>query len=148
MRLDQAVYPVPWQEASQGHGEKEVSGFISHLAVERRVASSTQNQALNAIVFLYKRVLRLELGEFGTMVRAKKPKRLPVVLSQEETRRVLLHLFGEYKLMAQLCHAPAQGRLRHPHGAGASIHENVQTTMIYTHVTQQRGRGFAARSIC
>lgn len=46
-------------------GEKEICRFVSHLAVNRRVAASTQNQALNAIVFLYKQVLRMELGDFG-----------------------------------------------------------------------------------
>jgi integron integrase len=83
-------------------GEKEIAEFISHLTVERNVASSIQNQALNAIVFLYRQVLRIELGDFGPMQRAKKPERLPVVMSKEETRRVLLHISGEHKLMAQL----------------------------------------------
>ncbi len=83
-------------------GEQEISEFVSYLAVERNVASSTQNQALNAIVFLYKHVLRKDLGNFGPMERAKKPERLPVVLSKDETRRVLLHMTGEAKLMAQL----------------------------------------------
>jgi len=64
-------------------GEKEISEFISYLAVKRFVAASTQNQALNAIVFLYKQVLRIDLGDFGPMERAKKPERLPVVMSME-----------------------------------------------------------------
>jgi len=83
-------------------GEKEISEFISFLAVKRNVASSTQNQALSAIVFLYKHVLRMELGDFGPLERAKKPERLPVVMSKEEARRVLLCLTGEAKLMVQL----------------------------------------------
>jgi site-specific recombinase XerD len=83
-------------------GEKEIAEFISHLAVKRKVASSTQNQALNAIVFLYKHVLRMELGDFGPMERAKKPQRLPVVMSKDEARRVLRCMTGEAKLMAQL----------------------------------------------
>ncbi|MBW2344195.1 MAG: tyrosine-type recombinase/integrase [Deltaproteobacteria bacterium] len=70
-------------------GEKEISRFISHLAVNRRVAASTQNQALNAIVFLYKQVLRIKLGDFGHMERAKKPKKLPVVMTTEEVEKVL-----------------------------------------------------------
>jgi site-specific recombinase XerD len=118
-------------------GEKEISEFISHLAVQRSVASSTQNQALNAIVFLYRQVLRIELGDFGPMERAKKPKRLPVVMSQDESRRVLLHMSGEHQLMAKLLYGcglllmecvrlrvkdedSARGRLRHPHRAGAA----------------------------
>ena len=83
-------------------GEKEISDFISYLAVKRKVASSTQNQALNAIVFLYKQVLHIDLGDFGPMERAKKPERLPVVLSKNEARRVLLFMSGVHKLMAQL----------------------------------------------
>jgi integrase len=83
-------------------GEKEISEFISYLAVKREVASSTQNQALNAIVFLYKQVLHIDLGDFGPMERAKKPERLPVVLSKNEARRVLLFMSGVHKLMAQL----------------------------------------------
>jgi len=83
-------------------GEKEISEFISYLAVKRNVASSTQNQALNAIVFLYKQVLKIDLGDFGPLERAKKPERLPIVMSREETRRVLLHMTGEAKLMTQL----------------------------------------------
>ena len=63
--------------------EKEIAQFISHLATDRRVASSTQNQALNAIVFLYKRVLNIELGDFGHMERAKKPEKLPTVNGQK-----------------------------------------------------------------
>jgi len=54
-------------------GESEISKYISYLAVEQNVAASTQNQALNAIVFLYKQVLRRELGDFGRMERAKRP---------------------------------------------------------------------------
>ena len=57
-------------------GEKEISQYISYLATHGKVAASTQNQALNALVFLYKHVLQIELGDFGHMERAKRPKRL------------------------------------------------------------------------
>ena len=83
-------------------GEKEICRFVSHLAVNRRVAASTQNQALNAIVFLYKQVLRMELGDFGHMERAKKPKKLPVVMSKEEVEKVLGFINGTKGLMAKL----------------------------------------------
>ena len=83
-------------------GEPEIARFISHLATNRRVAASTQNQALNAIVFLYKQVLNTELGDFGPMKRAKKPERLPTVLTKQEVGRVLSEMNGTYKLMAQL----------------------------------------------
>jgi len=72
-----------------GLGTAEISAFLSHLAVEQRVAASTQNQALNALVFLYKYVLRQEPGDFSCFIRARRPKRLPVVLSREEVRRIL-----------------------------------------------------------
>jgi site-specific recombinase XerD len=63
-------------------GSAEVEQFLTHLAVERKVAASTQNQALNAIVFLYTEVLGRELGWLDNMERAKRPARLPVVLTQ------------------------------------------------------------------
>ena len=61
-------------------GEKEISQYISYLAVKRNVAASTQNQALNAVVFLYKQILNRDLGDFGNMQRAKRPKKLAPVL--------------------------------------------------------------------
>lgn len=60
-------------------GAPQVKEFLTHLAVQERVAASTQNQALSAIVFLYKHVLKQELGSFGEMTWAKKPETLPVV---------------------------------------------------------------------
>lgn len=83
-------------------GEKEIARFISHLAINRSVAASTQNQALNAIVFLYKQVLHMELGDFGYMERAKKPKKLPVVMTKEEVEKVLGFIYGTKALMAKL----------------------------------------------
>jgi integron integrase len=83
-------------------GEKDIAKFLSNLAVERRVAASTQNQALNALLFLYKDVLRRELGFIGETVRVKRPAKLPAVLSRSEVKAVLDHLTGDYKLMGQL----------------------------------------------
>jgi integron integrase len=83
-------------------GPSEVRAFLTHLAVNRRVAASTQNQALNAIVFMYREVLRRDPGEFGEFEPAKRPKRLPTVLTREEVGRVLTHLSGTYGLMARL----------------------------------------------
>lgn len=83
-------------------GEKEISQYISHLATDRNVASSTQNQALNAIVFLYKYVLKIDLGDFGHMERAKRPERLPTVMTKGEVSRVLTAMSGIYALMAKL----------------------------------------------
>jgi len=70
-------------------GTGDVTRFLSSLAVDRRVSASTQNQALSALVFLYRDVLDMPVGWLGAMVRAKQPGRLPVVLTREEVRRVL-----------------------------------------------------------
>ncbi len=83
-------------------GEKEIAQFISHLATDRKVASSTQNQALNAIVFLYKRVLNIELGDFGHMERAKKPEKLPTVMARTEVNKVISSMSGINQLMSKL----------------------------------------------
>jgi len=82
--------------------ESDVSGFLSYLAVNRNVAASTQNQALNALVFLYRNVLGRPLGNTIDGVRARKPKRLPVVLTQEEVRQLLRYLDGNHWLPACL----------------------------------------------
>ncbi len=79
-------------------GEAEVTAFLTHLAVNRNVAAGTQNQALNALVFTYKAVLNRPLGEIAGAVRAKKPQKLPVVLTQEEVRRILSSLNGYHWL--------------------------------------------------
>jgi integron integrase len=83
-------------------GAAEVGRFLSHLAVQRHVASSTQNQALNALVFLYGQVLHLELAQIGEIERAKGPQRLPVVLTHAEVQRVLNGMSGTCQLMAKL----------------------------------------------
>jgi len=82
-------------------GDREVAEFLSYLAVERRVSASTQNQALNALAFLYKKVLKVPLDSLEFKP-AKIGKRLPVVLSREEAKAVLKNLQGEYHLMASL----------------------------------------------
>ncbi len=75
-------------------GAAEVEQFLTYLAVKLEVAASTQNQALNAIVFLYKQVLEKELGKMANIARAKRPQRLPTVFSKEEMMRLLPHLNG------------------------------------------------------
>lgn len=93
-------------------GEVEIAQFLSHLATRRRVAASTQNQALSALLFLYKTVLQRDIAFVGDVVRAKTPRRVPVVLTREEVARVLLNLDPPYRLMAQLLY-----------GAGLRLHE-------------------------
>ena len=83
-------------------GAPELEGFLSYLAVERKVAAATQSQALAAVLFLYKRVLGVDLPWLDNVVRAKKPVRLPVVLTPEEVRAVLGQLDGVYRLVASL----------------------------------------------
>ena len=81
--------------------EKEISEFLTFLAVERKVSASTQNQALNALVFLYKEVLKIQLKNFSFKY-SKVGKRVPVVLSRNEVKRVLAELEGEALLMANI----------------------------------------------
>ena len=82
--------------------EAEVVRFLSHLSLNRNVAPSTQNQALNALVFVYKAVLDKPLQQIPGIVRAKKKQKLPVVLTQDEIRRILNQLEGPYWLAACL----------------------------------------------
>jgi integron integrase len=83
-------------------GPEAVKEYLEYLAEKRNVAASTQNQALNALVFLYEQVLKEPLGIIGEFTRAKRPKRLPVVLTREEVNRLLDALAGTHKLMAGL----------------------------------------------
>jgi len=82
-------------------GAAEVEAFLTHLAVKENVAASTQNQALSALLFLYREVLHQELGPVDAL-RAKRPKRLPTVLTKEETLRLIGCLSGTHQLMAKL----------------------------------------------
>ena len=121
-------------------GEKEISQFISHLATDRRVASSTQNQALNAIVFLYKRVLNIELGDFGHMERAKKPEKLPTVMARKEVNQFLSSMSGVNQLMAKLLY-----------GCGLRLMECVRLRVKdidfeQNHIVVRDGKGMKDRS--
>lgn len=99
----------------QDMGEAEVAAFLTHLAVVREVAPATQNQALNALVFLYKAVLERPLGELSGIARAKRPTRLPVVLTVDEVARVLAALPPRYWLVACL-----------QYGSGLRLMESVR----------------------
>ena len=83
-------------------GEAEITAFLSHLAVDKHVSSSTQNQALSALLFLYKEVLGVELDWLDDVVRAKRPQRLPVVLTVSEVRKILGLIPGTNGLIARL----------------------------------------------
>jgi integrase len=83
-------------------GPQGVSSFLSYLAVERKVAASTQDQALAALLFLYRNVLQKELPWLENIERAKRPSRLPLVFTRQEVRLVLSHLNHTNWLMASL----------------------------------------------
>lgn len=86
----------------QDLGASHLEAFLTHLATEENVAASTQNQALAALLFLYREVLSMDLPWLENVTRAKKAQRLPVVLARHEVQRVLSHMDGVYSLMAKL----------------------------------------------
>lgn len=81
---------------------EHVKQYLTYLANERGVAASTQNQALNALVFLYREVLGTHLDAFDDYQRAKRPERLPVVLTRKEVRALLAAMRGMHRLIASL----------------------------------------------
>ncbi len=83
-------------------GEREITEFLTHLAVEKNVSASTQNQAFAALLFLYQQVLERKLAFIDNVQRVTRPAKLPVVLTPAEARAVLAHLKAEYRLMAEL----------------------------------------------
>ena len=83
-------------------GELEINAFLTHLAVNEHVSASTQTQALSALLFLYRHVLGREIGDLGNVIRARKPARLPVVMTREEVKAVLANMTGDKLLMASL----------------------------------------------
>jgi integrase len=116
-------------------GEGEVRAFLTYLAVVRGVAGATQNQALSALLFLYKEVLERPLEWIDGVERAQKPKRRPVVLSKEEVRAVLAGLTREYRLMAELLY-----------GAGLRLMECLRLRVKdvdfgYLQITVRDGKG-------
>jgi integron integrase len=83
-------------------GEPEINAFLTHLAVHAKVSASTQTQALSALLFLYRRVIGRDVGALGGIVRARKPRRVPVVMTRDEVRVVLDELDGDKRLMASI----------------------------------------------
>lgn len=83
-------------------GVTEITTFLTHLAVDLKVTASTQNQALQSLIFLYREVLQLDLPDISQVVRATKPQRLPVVLTRDEVRRVFAHLEGRARIVVGL----------------------------------------------
>lgn len=115
--------------------ESEVTEFLTYLARDGHVASSTQNQALSAILFLYKQVLKREIGWLDGVERAKKPVRLPVVLTKDEARKLFAHLHGMHRVMAGLLY-----------GSGLRLMECVRLRVKdvdfgYLRITVRDGKG-------
>ena len=108
-------------------GGDEVNGFLTHLAVNENVAASTQNQALSAILFLYREVLELELGLNLDAVRAKRPRSLPTVLTVAETLEILKNLTGIYQIIAKLLY-----------GSGLRLNEALQLRVKDLDFAQQQ----------
>jgi site-specific recombinase XerD len=83
-------------------GTPEIEAFLTHLAVKENVASSTQNQALSVLLFLYRDILKQDIVLVTNSVRAQKPRRLPTVLTKEEVQKVIGLMRGTHQLMAKL----------------------------------------------
>ena len=119
--------------------EPEINAFLTHLAVKQKVSASTQNQALSALLFLYRHVIGREVGDLGEVIRARKPKRLPVVMTQEEVKAVLGQLTGDKWLMAGLMY-----------GAGLRLMECLRLRVQdidfrANQITVRDGKGFKDR---
>lgn len=83
-------------------GEPDINAFLTHLATDAHVSASTQMQALSALLFLYRNVIHRDVGALEGLVRARKPRRLPVVLTRDEVKEVLGQLDGDVWLIASL----------------------------------------------
>lgn len=119
----------------QEMGADEIRQYLSHLATEGRVSASTQNQALAALLFLYRDVLGMELPFIDGIERAQRPVRVPVVLTREETSRIISHLSGVHHLMASLLY-----------GSGLRLMECVRLRVKdvdfgYKQITVRDGKG-------
>lgn len=116
-------------------GAPEVEAFLTNLAAKENVSPSTQNQALSAILFLYRRVLEIELEWMENIVRARRDRKIPVVFTQQEARSVIAHLSGQYWLMGSLMY-----------GAGLRVMECLRLRIKdidvnYRQITVHDGKG-------
>ncbi|MCG7923874.1 MAG: integron integrase [Candidatus Thiodiazotropha lotti] len=121
--------------------ESDVASFLEHLALQRKVANATQSLALNAIVFLYARVLERPLGNIGPFSYSKKPKRIPTVLSIKEINSLLMQTKGVNQLMLQLMY-----------GTGMRVMECVRLRLLdldfdYRNIIVRAGKGKKDRTV-
>ena len=119
--------------------EREITEFLTHLAVEKHVAASTQNQAFAALLFLYQQVLERKLDFIDKVERVTRPAKLPVVFTPSEARSVLAHLKGDYRLMAELLY-----------GSGLRLMECLRLRVKdidfgYNRITVRDGKGLHER---
>lgn len=119
-------------------GSQEIAAFLTHLAVDRNVAASTQNQALCALLFLYNEVLHIDVGPVDA-IRAKKPKRLPTVLTRDEVERVIAAVTGPNRLVVKLLY-----------GSGLRLIECLRLRVkdvdfAYRQITVRDGKGHKDR---
>jgi len=119
--------------------EKEITEFLTHLAVEKSVAASTQNQAFSALLFLYQQVLERKLDFIDNVQRVTRPAKLPIVFTPGEARGIIAQLRGDYRLMAELLY-----------GAGLRLMECVRLRVKdvdfgYGHITVRDGKGLRDR---
>jgi site-specific recombinase XerD len=113
-------------------GVPEINQFLSYLAIKKEVSASTQNQALSAILFLYRHVLQIDLDDTSlTPFRPRRSKSVPTVLSKDEVKRVLNHLTGVYRIIAQIM------RRHHLHETAVqwAARESARLAKIDKHVT-------------
>ena len=119
-------------------GRIEVEAFLTHLAVEKKVAASTQNQALSAILFLYRHILKIELTDIDA-VRARQSRNLPTVLTPQEVRTIIAQMTGTHRLLIQLLY-----------GTGMRMSEALSLRVKDLDFSQQQiivrnGKGMKAR---
>jgi len=116
-------------------GKQDISAYLAHLAVNRNVAASTQNQAFNALLFLFREILKRPFDELNDFTRAKRPKQLPVVLTRHEVEKLLLQLSGIQGLMGSLLY-----------GTGMRLMECIRLRVMdvdfdYQQITVRDGKG-------
>lgn len=122
-------------------GEPEINQFLTELAINENVSASTQNQALRALLFLYRHVLDREIGDLGKVIRARRSKHLPVVMTREEVKGVIGRLAGDKRIMASLMY-----------GAGLRLMECVRLRVqdvdfTRSEITVRSGKGEKGRLV-
>jgi integrase len=127
---------------SKDMGADEIRAYLSHLAIDRNVAPSTQTVALSALLFLYRQVLQIDLPYIDDIERAKKPERLPVIFSRSEVKQILAYLDGINHLIVSLLY-----------GSGMRLMEGLRLRVKdlnfeYGQITVRDGKGKKIARLC